>query len=331
MPLGTSYGYPVKTADELGLTDYFRKNPKVAGMAWGGGLNGTDPKEPRVIVANPFNRQVADPNKMQGLLKIEAARHLMDESGYVPEFNLSKEQQEWRKTLGDDYANDDISLKKSIVSRVLADDFVPGVLVQQKEDAAKINSVLEERENPDFIKSVTRGFVEGTSQVLDAVNFGNMLDRGIDIVAPKMMERNYPDGQQSPEVIPEKPAAVTLPKIEPEPPKFEMKQIEPFLQKIDTTANELAEANPEFDAGLYSRSMKQRINDIAASLAEAGLDRNFIEEDIQGEIDNMIKQAPKFVSQYKKPPEEKNATGRTPQQIYGMPGNVAFWDPWKTQ
>jgi hypothetical protein len=162
MPLGTSYGYPVKTADELGLTEWFRKNTNTAGMAWGAGLNGSDPKEPRVIVANPFNRNMADPNKMQGLLKIEAARHLMEETGYTPEFELSEEQQEWRKKeFGKDeaskaYAEDDLAFKKSIISRIGVDK-VPGVTPEQKAEAARIAAMLEEKESPDFIKSVMRG------------------------------------------------------------------------------------------------------------------------------------------------------------------------------
>jgi hypothetical protein len=154
MPLGTSYGYPVKTADELGLTEYFRKNPKVSSLAWGGGLNGTDVKEPRAIVPNPFNRHMADPNKMQGLLKVEAARHFMDETRYAPDFELSEEQQEWRKTLGKVYVEDDLAAKQTIVSRVLANDKVPGVTPEQKAEADRINAILDERENPDFIKSI---------------------------------------------------------------------------------------------------------------------------------------------------------------------------------
>lgn len=153
MPLGNSFGYPVATADELGLTDYFRKNPKVAGMAWGGGMNGSPKDQPRVLVANPFNAQIAKPEKMQGLLKIEAARHLMDETGYTPEFELSKEQQEWRKTLGK-YADDDLAAKQSVVSRIMVNDVVPGVTPEQRADAMRFNALLDERENPDFIKTV---------------------------------------------------------------------------------------------------------------------------------------------------------------------------------
>lgn len=155
MPLGNSFGYPVATADELGLTDYFRKNPKVAGMAWGGGMNGSPKDAPRVLVANPFNAQIAKPEKMQGLLKIEAARHLMDETGYTPEFDLSEEQQEWRKTLGK-YADDDIAAKRSIVSRLIANDNVPGVTPEQRAEVEAVNKALQGRE-PDFVREVMRG------------------------------------------------------------------------------------------------------------------------------------------------------------------------------
>lgn len=161
MPLGNSFGYPVATADELGLTDYFRKNPKVAGMAWGGGMNGSPKDAPRVLVANPFNAQIAKPEKMQGLLKIEAARHLMDETGYTPEFDLSEEQQEWRKTLGK-YADDDLAAKQTIVSRIMVNDVVPGVTPEQRKDANKFNEVLDERENPNFVKTILKGLEDAS-------------------------------------------------------------------------------------------------------------------------------------------------------------------------
>lgn len=161
MPLGNSFGYPVATADELGLTDYFRKNPKVAGMAWGGGMNGSPVDSPRVIVANPFNAQIAKPEKMQGLLKIEAARHLMDETGYTPEFEISEEQQEWRKTLGK-YATDDLAVKQSIVSRIMVNDDVDGVTPEQRADAMRFNEILDERENPSFIKTIIKNIEEST-------------------------------------------------------------------------------------------------------------------------------------------------------------------------
>lgn len=176
MPLGNSFGYPVATADELGLTDYFRKNPKLAGMAWGGGMNGSPKDQPRVLVANPFNPEIAKPEKMQGLLKIEAARHLMDETGYTPEFDLSKEQQEWRKTLGK-YADDDLAAKQSVVSRIVANSAVPGVTPEQRAEAARFNALLDERENPDFIKAVM-GNLQSPEQspVLETVGWDDAVD-----------------------------------------------------------------------------------------------------------------------------------------------------------
>jgi hypothetical protein len=132
----SGYGYPVKSAEELGLSDWFRKNPNVAGMAWGGGANGTSPNEPRVIVVNPFNQHTADPQKREGLIKLEAARHFMDETGYDPKFEITKEQQQWRKSLGE-YATNDQALRQSIISRLLVNDNVPGVTAQQRSETQK--------------------------------------------------------------------------------------------------------------------------------------------------------------------------------------------------
>ena len=156
-----SLPYPERTADELGLTDYFRANTNVAGMAWGGGMNNSPKDEPRVVVANPFNPYMTNPTAYQGLLKLEASRHLMDEQGYSPQFDITPMQQEWRKTLGKEesgkaYAEDDLAFKKSIISRIGVDK-VPGVTPEQKAEAARIAAMLEEKESPDFIKSVMRG------------------------------------------------------------------------------------------------------------------------------------------------------------------------------
>ena len=91
-----AFGYPVVDAKDLGLDKYFKENPNVAGMAWGGGENGSDPSSQRVLVANPYNQYMSDPNKRSGLLKTEAARHLMSEKGYEPSFKLHPDQQVWR-------------------------------------------------------------------------------------------------------------------------------------------------------------------------------------------------------------------------------------------
>ena len=140
----TSYGYPVMDAKELGLDSYFKENPHVAGMAWGGGENGSDPKSPRVLVPNPYNEYMADPKKRSGLLRIEAARHIMGEKSYVPQFEIPKEQQAWRKGLGQ-YATNDLAFKQSIISRILSGDEVPNATKQQISEAQKISAMLDKQ------------------------------------------------------------------------------------------------------------------------------------------------------------------------------------------
>lgn len=139
--MAVAFGYPVASAKQAGVEKYFQDNPNVAGMAWGGGMNGSPKDEPRVIIPNPYNPNMADPVKAQGLLKLEAARHVMDERGYVPKFKVTKEQQEWRKTLGP-YADDDVAFKQSIISRLIVNDDVPGATEEQKEEAAKVSATM---------------------------------------------------------------------------------------------------------------------------------------------------------------------------------------------
>jgi hypothetical protein len=136
------YGYPVVDAKELGVDDYLKSNPHVAGMAWGGGENGTDPTEKRTIVVNPYNKYMSDPLKRQGLITIEAARHLMGETKYNPTFSLTESQQEWRKGLGP-YSKDDKAFKQSIVSRLMVGDEVPGATKEQKLEAERFLKLLE--------------------------------------------------------------------------------------------------------------------------------------------------------------------------------------------
>jgi hypothetical protein len=136
--------YAERTADELGLTEWFRKNTNTAGMAWGGGMNGSPKDEPRVVVANPFNPLMADPTAYQGLLKLEASRHLMDEQGYTPQFEITPMQQAWRKKLGE-YATNDTAFKQSIVSRLIANSDVPEPTEAQRKAAQDIMQQLSKK------------------------------------------------------------------------------------------------------------------------------------------------------------------------------------------
>ncbi len=138
-----AFGYLIKTAEETGLSDYFKNNPHVAGMAWGGGENGSSVDEPRSLVSNPYNPTQSDPTKQNGLYLIEAARHKMSEKKYNPAFPLSREQKKWQKTFGNDaYAKNTKAFKQSIISRILANDAVPGITQIQQVEADRLAKEL---------------------------------------------------------------------------------------------------------------------------------------------------------------------------------------------
>lgn len=110
---------------EGGLVDYMKANPHVAGMAWGAGLNGSDPNSGRSIVVNPFNKMMYLPENRNGLQMIEAARHKMSETNYNPGFSITPEMQAYRNEAyksTDPYLNDDLAFKQSLVSRALVGD-----------------------------------------------------------------------------------------------------------------------------------------------------------------------------------------------------------------
>jgi hypothetical protein len=141
------FGYPVQSAEKLGLSEYFKKSPQVAGMAWGGGENNSSPNEPRIVVSNPYNPTQNSPLARAGLYMIEAARHRMSESGYNPSFPLSPEQKTWQKSFGSmPYATDDAALKKSILSRIVTGDVVPGITQTQQVEADSLSSDLWQRD-----------------------------------------------------------------------------------------------------------------------------------------------------------------------------------------
>ena len=105
-----------------------KTRPDVAGMAVGQGANG-DMRKDRVIVVNPFNEWMKDKQKRQALIKVEAARHLMDIEDYNPDFEITPEMQIWRNrmfTKGvDPYATDDKAFKQTVISRLMVGDESP--------------------------------------------------------------------------------------------------------------------------------------------------------------------------------------------------------------
>lgn len=140
------FGYPVKTAKELGLEDAFKRMVGTAGMAWGGGENASPKEEPRTLVSNPFNPTQSDPLARAGLFMIEAARHRMSEQGYQPKFPLSQEQKNWQAGIEGPYRTDSDALKKSILSRIVAGDVVPGITQTQQVEADTLSKDLWSRD-----------------------------------------------------------------------------------------------------------------------------------------------------------------------------------------
>jgi hypothetical protein len=145
------YGYQVVGAKEYGYDDYFKGRPDVAGMALGGPnkLN-RDERPDRVIVHNPHNESMLDPNKREALYKVEAARHLMDEQKDRPDFEITPEMQAWREKNfvkgKDPYATDDQAFKESIISRLIVNDDAPPVGASIADYANRVSQELERRD-----------------------------------------------------------------------------------------------------------------------------------------------------------------------------------------
>lgn len=152
--------YPVVDAKKYGYDDYFKSNPQVAGMAIGAGLNESPIEQERSIIVNPYNQYMSDPVKRTGLIEVESARHLMDETKYSPSFEITEKQKEWQKGLGA-YANNDEAFKQSIVSRIIGGDDVPDATPEQISEAKAIQQKLNSTTN----KTNTMGGANTQSKV----------------------------------------------------------------------------------------------------------------------------------------------------------------------
>lgn len=155
VPLLKSYaGYPVVSAQELGLMDYFKNDGiKVGGMAWGGKTNapGQGRGEPSSIVPNPYYYK-SNPAGQNALVRIEASRHWMDENEYTPKFKITPEMQKWREEqfkdigpAGKAYLNDDNAFRQTVISRIIGlDDNVPLISNDAKQEALRVQNKLKE-------------------------------------------------------------------------------------------------------------------------------------------------------------------------------------------
>ena len=127
-----SYGYPVYWSNNIPtkykwVSDYLKSHPDVTGMAIGGGAQGKDDQGPRIIIRNSYSNIISDRNdsRWEGLDKIEAIRHFMNEINYNPKFKISQQQEKFRKDNFDKdatYNTNDNAWKQSIISRILTGD-----------------------------------------------------------------------------------------------------------------------------------------------------------------------------------------------------------------
>ena len=127
-----SYGYPVYWSNNIPtkykwVSDYLKSHPDVTGIAIGGGAQGKDDQGPRIIVRNSYSNIISDRNdsRWEGLDKIEAIRHFMNEINYNPKFKISQQQEKFRKDnfdKGATYNTNDNAWKQSIISRILTGD-----------------------------------------------------------------------------------------------------------------------------------------------------------------------------------------------------------------
>lgn len=127
-PVGGSIRDPYPTEDE-----YFKNSPKVAGMA----------TEDNKVILNPYSTLSRE--EYQSVANNEAARIVMRDEKFTPNFDLSEEQISNLK--GTTYENsDDISRKSTIAARIVSGDPSGGKPTkQQQEYVSKLQDELARR------------------------------------------------------------------------------------------------------------------------------------------------------------------------------------------
>jgi hypothetical protein len=125
--------YPEVEPDKETL-DYFKKNPTVAGMAVGAGLNGYDGD--RRVFVNPYSGLTNEERK--GLVENERIRHFMDENKPKLEFNPTSQQV--KSFEGTEYGKPENAerLKQTLVARILTGDRSAGDITPEQQKAADV-------------------------------------------------------------------------------------------------------------------------------------------------------------------------------------------------
>ena len=125
--------YPEVKPDK-GTLEYFKKNPTVAGMAVGAGLNGYDGE--RRVMVNPYSG--LNPEQRKGLVENERLRHFMDETKPELKFNPTNKQLESFR--GTEYGKPENlgKLRETIVARILTGDVSAGDVTPEQRKAADL-------------------------------------------------------------------------------------------------------------------------------------------------------------------------------------------------
>tara|TARA_A100001391_G_scaffold203001_1_gene194152 strand:+ start:86 stop:652 length:567 start_codon:yes stop_codon:yes gene_type:complete len=115
----TFAGYPVYVEK----TPWYKRHPHVSGMAAGGKFDATGTKSPYISI-NGYSESMKRPRARDNLLRIEASRHLMRETGYKTDWELTPEQKEFQMSFrdygkaGEAYANNlENSFNETLISR----------------------------------------------------------------------------------------------------------------------------------------------------------------------------------------------------------------------
>ena len=102
---------------------------------------------------------------------------------------------------------------------------------------------------------------------------------------------------------------------------------------IDKAAQAAMQQNPNFNADMISQQFKNNIKQNIDTLANIGMSEAEIQKRIAPAIKSLADQIPKYVNtpNYQRQDTQQNATGRTPQQVYGMPQNQQYKSPFNPQ
>lgn len=101
-----------------------------------------------------------------------------------------------------------------------------------------------------------------------------------------------------------------------QPTQIDPNQVATIMNDIDRAVQQQAQSDPGFDADLYARTMRDQVQQEVDALVKAGLDKTYIENAIKRNVADKVKMIPKYASQYRKPADQQNVTGGTPQQSY---------------